>query len=119
MVYVTQSAARIMRGIFEICLKKGWANVAETALTVCKMVDRRMWGCMTLLRQFRGIPEEILRRIERKEQFTFDHLYNMTAQQIGELVKVPKLGKTLHRYIHQFPKVKFILVIYSCIRGNN
>jgi len=33
---------------------------------------------MTFLRQFKGIPEEILRRIERKEQFTYDNFYNMT-----------------------------------------
>jgi pre-mRNA-splicing helicase BRR2 len=31
------------------------------------MVDRRMWSCMTPLRQFKGIPDEILRRIEKKE----------------------------------------------------
>lgn len=35
---------------------------------------------MTILRQFKGIPEEILKRIERKEQFTFEHLYNLSAQ---------------------------------------
>lgn len=89
-----------MRALFEICLKRCWAQSAEVALSLCKMIDRRMWSCMTILRQFRGIPEEILRRIERKEQFTFEHFYNMSAQQIGELVKLPKLGKVLHKLIH-------------------
>jgi pre-mRNA-splicing helicase BRR2 len=28
MVYVTQSASRIMRAIFEMSLRRGWANVA-------------------------------------------------------------------------------------------
>lgn len=106
MVYVQQSAGRIMRAIFEICLKRQWAAVAETALTICKMIDKRMWSCMTILRQFKGIPEEILKRIERKEQFTFEHLYNLSAQQLGELVKVPKIGKILHKFIHQFPKLE-------------
>ena len=27
-VYVTQSASRIMRGLFEICLKRGWGMAA-------------------------------------------------------------------------------------------
>ena len=67
MIYVTQSAGRIVRAMFEICLKRGWANVAEAALGMCKMIDKRMWGCMTPLRQFKFIPEEILRRIEKKE----------------------------------------------------
>ncbi len=50
------------------------------------MVDRRMWNCMTPLRQFKQLPEEILKRIEKKEQFTFDHLYTMNPKQLGELV---------------------------------
>lgn len=50
MVYVTQSAGRIIRAIFEICLKRGWASVAESALTICKMIDKRMWSCMTPIR---------------------------------------------------------------------
>eukprot|EP00330_Aristerostoma_sp_ATCC50986_P007571 CAMPEP_0114595972 /NCGR_PEP_ID=MMETSP0125-20121206/17911_1 /TAXON_ID=485358 ORGANISM="Aristerostoma sp., Strain ATCC 50986" /NCGR_SAMPLE_ID=MMETSP0125 /ASSEMBLY_ACC=CAM_ASM_000245 /LENGTH=183 /DNA_ID=CAMNT_0001798375 /DNA_START=464 /DNA_END=1015 /DNA_ORIENTATION=- len=106
MVYVTQSASRILRGLFELFLKRGWANVAENALSLCKMVDKRMWNCMTPLRQFKGVPEEILRRIEKKEQFTWDHYYNLNAQQIGELIKFPKLGKPLHKMIHQFPRIE-------------
>lgn len=50
MVYITQSAGRIVRAIFEICMKNGWAQAAEVALNVCKMVDKRMWSCMTVLR---------------------------------------------------------------------
>ena len=106
MSYVTQSAGRIMRGLFEIFLRRGWANIAEVTLSVCKMIDKRMWNCMTPLRQFKHIPEEILRRIEKKEQLTWDHYYNMTPQQIGEVVKYPKISKSLHKYIHQFPRLE-------------
>jgi pre-mRNA-splicing helicase BRR2 len=52
MVYVTQSAGRIMRALFEICLKKGWAQLSEVMLNVCKMVEKRLWSSMTPLRQF-------------------------------------------------------------------
>ena len=41
LVYVTQSAGRILRAIFEICLKKGWAGVAKLALDLCKMAEKR------------------------------------------------------------------------------
>jgi len=63
MVYVTQSAGRI----FEIAIKRGWAQMAETLLNCCKMVERRQWSSMTPLRQYQGLPEEILRKIEKKE----------------------------------------------------
>lgn len=52
MVYVTQSASRIMRALFEICLKRGWAHLSQVMLNMCKMVEKRLWGSMTPLRQF-------------------------------------------------------------------
>ena len=33
------------------------------ALSLCKCVNRRMWGSQTPLRQFRGIPHEILGKV--------------------------------------------------------
>ncbi len=44
MQYIRDSAGRLMRCLFEICLKRGWANLTEKALGLCKMVSRRMWG---------------------------------------------------------------------------
>lgn len=38
-----------------------------------------MWSSMTPLRQYHGIPEDILRKIEKKEQFTWQHFYDMSA----------------------------------------
>ncbi len=60
MVYVTQSAGRILRAIFEITLKKGWATVAKLALNLCKMAEKRMWPTMSPLRQFSSCPIEIV-----------------------------------------------------------
>lgn len=40
MVYVTQSAGRLMRCLFEICLKRGWAALTDKALNLCKEVCR-------------------------------------------------------------------------------
>ena len=30
----------------------------------------------------------------------------MSSQEIGELIRFPKMGKTLHRLIHQFPRLE-------------
>ena len=35
---------RILRAIFEICLKRGWAVPAKEALELCKMVEKRMYA---------------------------------------------------------------------------
>ncbi len=66
MVYVTQSAGRLMRCLFEICLKRGWASLTDKALNLCKEVNHRMWSSQSPLRQFKGLPPELLTRLEKK-----------------------------------------------------
>ncbi|KAF4517384.1 hypothetical protein B566_EDAN009812 [Ephemera danica] len=116
MVYVTQSAARLMRAIFEIVLFRGWAQLADKALALCKMVDRRMWQSMSPLRQFRKMPEEIVKKIEKKN-FPWERLYDLGPNEIGELIRVPKLGKTIHKYVHQFPKLELATHIQPITRS--
>ena len=78
--------------MFEICLKRGWAVPAKAALNLCKMVEKRMsvpfifvtwhiaftfllprWASMTPLRQFKGVPPDVIRKSEGK-QFVSDDL---------------------------------------------
>jgi pre-mRNA-splicing helicase BRR2 len=105
MVYVTQSAARLMRCIHEIVLKRGWAGLADRVLNMCKMVDKRMWLSQTPLRQFNGIPEDIIKKIEKKD-FQWERFYDLQPQEIGELIRFPKMGKAIHRFVHQFPRLE-------------
>ncbi|KAF8631115.1 hypothetical protein AX17_005160 [Amanita inopinata Kibby_2008] len=105
MVYVTQSAGRILRAIFEICLKRGWAVPAKAALDLCKEVDKRMWRSMTPLRQFKGIPNEVVRKAEGK-QFPWDRYFDLTPPEIGELLGIPNAGRLVHRLVHNFPKLQ-------------
>lgn len=105
MVYVTQSAGRLVRCLYEVCLRRGWAGLTEKALTLSKCVTQRMWASQTPLRQFKGIPADILMKVERKE-LPWERWYDLSSQDIGELVRFPKIGKTLHRFIHQFPRLE-------------
>ncbi|KAM0836389.1 hypothetical protein ACQ4PT_062371 [Festuca glaucescens] len=104
MVYIRQSAGRLLRALFEIVLKRGWAQLAEKALNLCKMIDKQMWSVQTPLRQFPGIPKEILMKLEKKE-LAWERYYDLSSQEIGELIRFPKMGKQLHRCIHQLPKL--------------
>ncbi|KAH9059761.1 putative RNA helicase [Lactarius vividus] len=115
MVFVQQSAGRILRAIYEICLKRGWAVPTRAALDMCKMVEKRMWSSMTPLRQFKGVPPEIIRKAEGK-QFPwyryFDLVRNFlllifkTPPEIGELLGIPNAGRLVHRLVHSFPKLQ-------------
>ena len=105
MVYVTQSAGRILRCIFVIVLKRGWAQLADKALALCKMAARRTWGSQTPLRQFKGIPHDILIKVERKD-LAWERYYDLSSQEIGELIRFPKMGKAIHKFVHQFPRLE-------------
>lgn len=106
MVYITQSASRILRALFEIVLKRGWASAAVKCLNLCKMIDHRMWSAQSPLRQFEGrIPNDIVKRIEGKD-FTWDQLFELEAPAIGELIRFPKMGAIIYKAIHQLPRLE-------------
>lgn len=106
MVYVSQSAGRIMRALFEICLRRNWAQITYLTLGLCKMISYRIWSVMSPLRQFGVLSEDILLKLEKKEGLFWEHFYDMSAQQIGELIKLPKMGGVIHRLIHVFPRLQ-------------
>ncbi|KAM7261422.1 hypothetical protein ACFE04_008789 [Oxalis oulophora] len=116
MVYITQSAGRLMRALFEIVLKCGWAQLTEKALNLCKMINRRMWSVQTPLRQFHGIPNEILMKLEKKD-LAWDRYYDLSPQEIGELIRMPKMGRMLHKFIHQFPKLNLAAHVQPITRS--
>uniref|UniRef100_A0A3Q2ST39 U5 small nuclear ribonucleoprotein 200 kDa helicase n=1 Tax=Fundulus heteroclitus TaxID=8078 RepID=A0A3Q2ST39_FUNHE len=116
MVYVTQSAGRLMRAIFEIVLSRGWAQLTDKTMNLCKMIDKRMWQSMSPLRQFKKLPEEVVKKIEKKN-FPFERLYDLNHNEIGELIRMPKMGKTIHKYVHQFPKLDLAVHIQPITRS--
>ncbi|KAK1781120.1 Sec63 Brl domain-containing protein [Copromyces sp. CBS 386.78] len=105
MVYVTQSAGRILRAIFEITIKKGWASVAKLALNLCKMAEKRMWPTMSPLRQFPNCPIEIVRKAERID-VPFTSYFDLDPPRMGELLGLPKAGKTVCSLVAKFPRVE-------------
>lgn len=106
MAHIHQSAARIFRALFEICLTRGWAAVTERMLSFCKMVDKRMWLSHTPLRQFASVvPEAILKRVEKKD-IAWEKYLDLEPSDLGQLINNPSYGKQLYKYIHQFPKLE-------------
>lgn len=71
---------------------------------------------MSPLRQFRRIPEEVVRKIEKKN-FPFERLYDLNHNEIGELIRTPKMGKTIHKYVRQFPKLELSVHVQPITRS--
>jgi pre-mRNA-splicing helicase BRR2 len=105
LVYVTQSAGRILRAIFEITLKKGWASVAKTALELCKMAEKRMWPTMTPLRQFPSCPRDIIQKAERID-VPWVNYFDLDPPRMGEILGLPRAGKTVCNLVSKFPRLE-------------
>ncbi|KKK26853.1 hypothetical protein ARAM_003451 [Aspergillus rambellii] len=105
MVYVTQSAGRILRALFEICLRKGWSSVAKNALDLCKMAERRMWPTMSPLRQFPTCPRDILQKAERID-VPWASYFDLDPPRMGELLGMPRAGQTVCDLVSKFPRLE-------------
>lgn len=105
MVYVTQSAGRILRAIFEISLRKGWSSVAKTALDLCKMAEKRMWPTMSPLRQFPTCPRDILQKVERID-VPWASYFDLDPPRMGELLGIPKAGRVICDLVSKFPRLE-------------
>jgi len=116
MCHVQQSAARIMRCLFEIAQKRGWAELARLTLNFSKMVSNKTWRSQSPLRQFKNVPEIVARKLERKD-IEWDRYTDLTASDLGELVGVPKMGKTLHQLVSQFPRLELTASVQPITRS--
>lgn len=106
MAFIQQSAARIMRCLFEIALRRNWSALAKLTLAFSNMITHRIWRSQSPLRQFRNVPEVVSRKLERNSDIEWSRYPDLTASDLGELVGVPKMGRVLYKLVHQFPRVE-------------
>jgi len=79
-----QNAGRIMRGLHEITLRRGWLVMAIRILTLCKVVEHQQWEFEHPLKQFGCLSEDIVDKLDAKKT-TLDRLRDMGAEEVGEL----------------------------------
>ncbi|KAL7572112.1 hypothetical protein ACA910_001749 [Epithemia clementina (nom. ined.)] len=117
MAFIRQSAARIMRALFEISLRRGWSSLTKLCLDMSNMVSFRVWRSQSPLRQFPNVPEVVARKLERKSDIEWDRYTDLTASDLGELVGVPKLGRGLHKLVNQYPRLEVSAQIQPITRS--
>jgi len=81
MGYVAQNVTRIVRALFEIAIKRGWALLSGRLLNICKSIEKQLWHSQSPFRQFENqLSFEILEKIEYKN-LTIDRLRDMNAKE--------------------------------------
>ncbi|GBG33653.1 Activating signal cointegrator 1 complex subunit 3-like [Hondaea fermentalgiana] len=127
LVFIQQSANRLVRAMFEICLVRGWAALAQRCLALANMCEHRIWPTQCFLRQLADVPvgADVLKRIERRG-LSVDQLWDLSPQELAELISVGpaagasssvKQGRDLHRVIHCFPKMNLSAVVQPITRS--
>jgi activating signal cointegrator complex subunit 3 len=104
--YITQSAGRIARALFEIFLKRGYSHLASRLLEICKSIDKRIWWDSSPLWQVRDwlLPSDIIRKLEDSGTPLGD-LCDMEAADLGALVRHPNMGPKIHSVLRLMPYV--------------
>ncbi|PFX22952.1 activating signal cointegrator 1 complex subunit 3-like [Stylophora pistillata] len=115
LAYVAQNAARLMRGLFEIALNRGWPTMAYRLLGLCKMLDKRQWVFENPLRQFTILKQETLVKLEERKA-TVDRLRDMTADEIGHMIRHPRMGSAVKSCVEQIPAISLATSIQPITR---
>lgn len=55
---------------------------------------------IVIVRTFYGLCAQL-----EKKDLPWERYYDLNSQELGELIRFPKMGKTLHRLVHQFPRL--------------
>lgn len=114
--YISASLARIMRALFEICLRRGWCEMSLFMLEYCKAVDRQIWPHQHPLRQFdKDLSPEILRKLEERGA-DLDRLQEMEEKDIGALIRYGPGGRMVKQHLGYFPWIHLTATISPITR---
>ena len=105
MAYVAQNAARIVRALFELVLRRGWATVTGIVLSLAKSIDRRMWPFEHPLGQLDMVNTDLCSRLNSADQRlnNIEFMREMGANELGSTIHFERMGRTLYDAAWQFP----------------
>ncbi|EJS43942.1 brr2p [Saccharomyces arboricola H-6] len=105
MVFIHQNAGRLLRAMFELCLKRGWGHPTRILLNLCKSSTTRMWATNSPLRQFKKCPIEVVKRLEASTVPWGDYLELETPAEVGRAIRSERHGKQVYDLLKRFPKI--------------
>uniref|UniRef100_A0A0K0DLR1 Activating signal cointegrator 1 complex subunit 3 n=1 Tax=Angiostrongylus cantonensis TaxID=6313 RepID=A0A0K0DLR1_ANGCA len=103
-LYVQQNAGRICRAIFEITLRKGWAQAANAFLTMSKCIEKRVWPHQSSL--------SLIEKIERRN-LSEAQLLDLSAKELGYMFSCG--GEKLYQTMRMLPRLEVDAVLKPTI----
>jgi len=103
--YIADNSGRILRALFEFALSRGKSSLARLLLRYGQMVEHRLWYHRHPLAQFVGMHADLLYRLENCNA-SLERLCEMDASDIGHLLRHPRSGDMIKRYVSHFPHLE-------------
>lgn len=106
MIYIKQSASRLLHALFEIALLKKWSSLARSILDLSKMVANRLWTSDSPLRQFGSlIPKPIVKASE-SSQLPWIQYFHLTPEELSEVLNLRGNAQQAWNFVHSFPRIE-------------
>ncbi|VBB27123.1 unnamed protein product [Acanthocheilonema viteae] len=100
-MFVQQNCKRLCRAMFEITLRRGWAQAANATLAMAKCFDKQVWPFQTPLRQLgEFIRADWIPKIERKKLSHYQ-LFEMSAKELGNMLSCD--GQKMYEAVRMLP----------------
>ncbi|CAF0861832.1 unnamed protein product [Brachionus calyciflorus] len=116
MAYISQNLGRIARGIYEICIKRGWALMSGRMLMICKAIEKQLWHFQSPMRQFENVlTYEILEKIENKN-LSIDKMRDMDSKELGLMLHHQKMSERVKMCLQGFPVIDIDTTIHPITR---
>lgn len=121
MVYIKDSAQRILRALYEICLVREYGRTARQFLQLYGMVLHRQWAVESPVRQVQGIlsaknVDAILPTLERL-RVTWEELRCWSVDDLAEKLTDDRRAGMAHELIHHVPHYTVDVAVRPLTRG--
>ncbi|XP_022899943.2 activating signal cointegrator 1 complex subunit 3-like [Onthophagus taurus] len=116
MEYITQSAARIARSLFDIAIHQNNALLAGRCLLVAQMFEQQIWPFQSALRQFKYLEGPVIGNIEQYG-LTIDRIRDSDEKQIAQLIRNVKSASKVKHCADSFPSVDVESTLQPITRG--
>ncbi|KAL0221892.1 hypothetical protein RCL1_001746 [Eukaryota sp. TZLM3-RCL] len=99
--YISQNLGRIIRGMFELALKRGFPELSVNLLSLSIGIARQIWPFSSPLRQF-DLSLEIVKKFEDRG-LNLDQLFELSDSEIIEISRTRGALGAVKNAIHSLP----------------
>ncbi|KAI0557298.1 activating signal cointegrator 1 complex subunit 3 helc1 [Gracilaria domingensis] len=113
--YIIQSATRLLRALFEICIRRGFTSYSLAALELARASELRIWPFQHPLWQFSYmnrrdrrylLQPDTIALMEDAKLSDIQALRMMSKEELSEIIRAPQIIQTIQRAVSAIPIIE-------------